>query len=344
MREFETMARGAEKLRPEVSLVIPVFNSAATIAWLVDQVFADFEGVDFEVVLVNDGSTDSSEGACILLTEKYPDTVRYVHLARNYGKHAAVLAGLRHANGRYVAVLDDDGQNPPDEARRMYEHAWQQDLDVVYGRYEYRKLSLLRRLGSWFDDFTAGLVLEKPRDIHLSSFKVMSRMVVERGCQVRRQVPLPRRHDLSRHQKRRRDRGDAFVPPRRTIRLHLSQTCRAVDEHVPGLFDGAVAGGIALGGTMSAIAMLALAVIVARAWSDPQLGVSLPSLAACVVTFAAGQLIMLGMLCEYLGRCYLQQNGTPQYVVRYVKRGATADDALCDTQLFSEQTSSWPVY
>ena len=93
-----------------MSLVIPVFNAAATIDWLVGQIHADFEGVDFEVVLVNDGSADASEEACLALVRKFPGTVRYVHLARNYGEHTAVLAGLRYTSGQFVAVLDDDGQ------------------------------------------------------------------------------------------------------------------------------------------------------------------------------------------------------------------------------------------
>src|SRR5262249_13915982 len=142
MREFSTLARAADELqRPELSLVIPVFNAAATINWLVEQLHADFAGIDFEVVLVNDGSVDSSQAACLQLVKKFPETFRYVHLARNYGEHTAVLAGLRQTSGRFVAVLDDDGQNPPYEARRMFEHAWRHDFDVVYGRYEFRKHS-----------------------------------------------------------------------------------------------------------------------------------------------------------------------------------------------------------
>ncbi len=180
MREFASMARAAgEMQRTELSLVIPVFNAAATIEWLVEQIHVDFEGVDFDLVLVNDGSADSSEEVCLRLVQKFPDTVRYVHLARNYGEHTAVLAGLRQTRGRFVAILDDDGQNPPHEARRMFEHAWRHDFDVVYGRYEFRKHSMFRRAGSWFNDLVAGLVLDKPRGIHLSSFKVMSRMVVD---------------------------------------------------------------------------------------------------------------------------------------------------------------------
>ena len=165
--------------RPEVSVVIPVFNSGTTIGGLVDRIHEVLAALDFEVVLVNDGSQDCSEGACLLLAEKYPKTVRYVHLARNFGEHNAVLAGMRHTTGQYVAVLDDDGQNPPHEVLRMLEHAWQHNLDVVYGRYACRQHSWLRRWGSWFNDRVANLVLDKPKGVYLSSFKVMSRLVVD---------------------------------------------------------------------------------------------------------------------------------------------------------------------
>jgi undecaprenyl-phosphate 4-deoxy-4-formamido-L-arabinose transferase len=345
MREFDAVARAVvEVQRPELTLVIPVFNAAATIDWLIGQIFADFDGIDFEVILVNDGSKDSSEEVCVRLVEKFPQTVRYVHLARNYGEHTAVLAGLRHASGRFVAVLDDDGQNPPHEARRMFEHAWRHDFDVVYGRYEFRKHSWLRRAGSWFNDLAAAWVLDKPRGIHLSSFKVMSRMVVDALVKYDGKFPyldgmifrvtqnvdeLSVSH-LPRHAGR---SGYSF---RKLVALWLNMFL--------GFSMAPLRAALAVGGAMSAIGMLTLAVIVARAWSDPPSGVSLPLLISCVAVFAAGHFLMLAMLCEYVGRSYLQRNGTPQYVVRYIQRGKMPDDPLRDTPFLPEQASSWPVY
>ena len=105
----------AERTTPDLSLVIPVYNGSRTIGPLVERITTVFGFTPFEIVLVNDGSEDDSEMVCAKLAEKFPQNVTFVHLNRNFGEHSAVLAGLSHACGRYIAVLDDDGQNPPEE-------------------------------------------------------------------------------------------------------------------------------------------------------------------------------------------------------------------------------------
>ena len=95
----------------ELSLVIPVYNGSRTIGPLVEHIQTIFATKPFDIILVNEGSEDESEMVCSELAEKFPQTVAFIHLSRNFGEHSAVLAGLSHARGQYVAVLDDDGQN-----------------------------------------------------------------------------------------------------------------------------------------------------------------------------------------------------------------------------------------
>src|SRR5262249_56225161 len=83
--------------------------------------------------------------------EKFPQTVGFVHLSRNFGEHSAVLAGLSHARGQYVAVLDDDGQNPPEENMRMLQELKRKNFHVVYGHYLQKKHSTFTNAGSWFN-------------------------------------------------------------------------------------------------------------------------------------------------------------------------------------------------
>ena len=99
----------------DLSLVIPVYNGSETIVAVVEEAQSVLAGLSHEIVLVNDGSSDASEAVCNRLAARYPETVTFVQLSRNFGEHAAVLAGLRRTRGRYVATLDDDGQNPPDQ-------------------------------------------------------------------------------------------------------------------------------------------------------------------------------------------------------------------------------------
>ena len=263
---------------------------------------------------------------------------------RNYGEHTAVLAGLRHARGRFVAVLDDDGQNPPYEARRMLDHAAAQGLDVVYGRYEFRKHSLLRRLGSWFNDRVAALVLDKPRNVHLSNFKVMGRMVVDEVAKYDGKFPCLDGMIF----RVTRNIGEMTVTHLESRAGRSGYTFRKLVALWLNMLLGFSMAPLARRWPWAArcrpSACSRSALIVARAWADPPLTVGLPALIGCVALFAAGQFIMVAALGEYLGRTYLQQNAAPQYVVRYVLRGNAADDPLRETQQLVDQTSSWPVY
>jgi glycosyltransferase involved in cell wall biosynthesis len=336
---YEIRGMAAVERQRELSLVIPVYNGSATIGWLVDQIHAVLSEVDFEVVLVNDGSADFSEGACGLLVEKYPDTVCYVHLARNFGEHNAVLAGLRHASGRYVAVLDDDGQGPPAEVLRMYDHAWRHDLDVVYGRYQNRQHAWPRRLGSWFNDKAANFALDKPRDIYLSSFKVMSRLVVDEV--VKYNGPFPYLDGLI--LRITRNIGEIAVShrPRRAGRsgYTLSKLVGLWMNMFLGFSVAPLRLAMGLGAAAAVLSLLTLAAIVVdKIWLNPQVTVGVPSVLCGIAFFAGVQLMLLGVLGEYVGRVFLQQNGAPQYVVRYTRRGTPAGNSLHETLPSVEQT------
>ena len=101
--EPDNASMSAERTTPDLSLVIPVYNGSRTIGPLVERITTVFGFTPFEIVLVNDGSEDDSEMVCAKLAEKFPQNVTFVHLSRNFGEHSAVLAGLSHACGRYIA-------------------------------------------------------------------------------------------------------------------------------------------------------------------------------------------------------------------------------------------------
>jgi undecaprenyl-phosphate 4-deoxy-4-formamido-L-arabinose transferase len=153
----------------ELSFVIPVYNGSASIGDVVRRIHELYADLAIEVILVNDGSADDSERVCRDLADNHPATVTFLHLARNFGEHSAVLAGLNHARASYAAILDDDGQNPPEEVRRLYEAIREQKQDVVYGRYRVKRHGPLRNLGSRFNDRVANVMLGKPKDLYLSS-------------------------------------------------------------------------------------------------------------------------------------------------------------------------------
>ena len=313
---------------PELSLVIPVYNGSRTIGPLVEQTAKIFGSTSFEIVLVNDGSTDDSETVCAQLAEKFPQSVTFVHLSRNFGEHSAVLAGFTQARGRYVAVLDDDGQNPPEEVIRMLDELKRKNYDVVYGHYIEKKHSWFRNLGSRFNDRIATLMLHKPKDLYLSSFKVMNRFLVNEIIKYRGPYPytdgliyrvtrnigqIPVEHRVSQS-------GQSRYTLRRLVRLWLNMFLNfSIQPLRISVYIGLFA---------SCLSIVALvAILIDKLWITPNLTVGIPTVLGSVVFFSGIQLMILGLVGEYLGRLYLDQTGTPQFVVRYVRRANQRTDA-----------------
>jgi glycosyltransferase involved in cell wall biosynthesis len=167
-------------LSTELSVVIPVFNGAATVGRVVRSILQTFPDKKLEIILVNDGSTDDSALTCSGLVEKFKPQVRYIELDGNHGEHNAVLAGLNHANGAWVAIMDDDGQNTSAALKQLYDHAQTADVEVVYCGYTERKHSLFRRLGSLAAQKTSQFILGTPPEVYLSSFKIMKQALVQK--------------------------------------------------------------------------------------------------------------------------------------------------------------------
>jgi len=164
---------------PALSIVVPVYNGAATVGELVSALAALAVPGGLEIVLVNDGSPDASGEVCRRLAAEATVPITYVEHARNYGEHNAVMTGLRHARGQYVITMDDDLQNPPEEVVRLFLHTRDGGYDVVYTRYAEKQHAGWRNLGSRFANAVADLLIDKPRGLYLSSFRCMSRVVVE---------------------------------------------------------------------------------------------------------------------------------------------------------------------
>ena len=156
-----------------LSIVIPVYNGAKTVGELVGALAALSIPGGHEIVLVNDGSPDNSLAVCRALVAAARVPITLVNLARNYGEHNAVMAGLRQARGAYIITMDDDLQNPPREVLRLLTHAQTSGLEVVYTRYAEKHHASWRNLGSRFTNRVADWLLDKPRGLYLSSFRLL---------------------------------------------------------------------------------------------------------------------------------------------------------------------------
>jgi glycosyltransferase involved in cell wall biosynthesis len=169
---------------PLYSLVIPVFNSARVVGDTISRVVDVFTGAGlrFELVLVNDGSSDDSWK---VISERARTTphVLAIKLLKNYGQHHANLAGFRATRGDWVITLDDDLQNPPEEALKLIEAAHAGGHDVVFGEFETKQAASYRRLGSKLTSLINRRVFDQPPDLPVSNFRILRRDVVDRICQ-----------------------------------------------------------------------------------------------------------------------------------------------------------------
>lgn len=308
------------RMTPALSFVIPLYYSAETIVPLVKAIEAlEVEG-GHEIVLVNDGSRDATAGICRELIREARVPITLVNHARNYGEHNAVLTGYRHARGAHIVNLDDDGQNPPAEALRLWRHARDESVDVVYGHYLDKKHSPFRNLGSWLTNRMTDLVLDKPAGFYLSSFRCVNAFVAREVA--RHHGPYPYIDGLILQvtqnigaievQHDERSAGQSGYNLRRLVRLWASTF---VNFSVMPLRLATLLGLLmAIGG----LAGLAIVFYLRLTHQGPDYGWG--TLMGALLVFSGTQLVMLGLIGEYLGRMFLTINGRPQSTVRTVER------------------------
>jgi undecaprenyl-phosphate 4-deoxy-4-formamido-L-arabinose transferase len=303
-------------MNPALSFVIPLYNSAPTIASLVHDIEKLAIDGGHEILLVNDGSSDNTADICRDLVRAGRVPITYLEHARNFGEHNAVLTGWRHARGAYIVNLDDDGQNPPDEAVRLWQHAKSGGFDVVFGHYEVKQHSAWRNAGSWFTNRMTDWALDKPHGFYLSSFRCVSAFVTRQVIGYAGPYPyidglllqVTQRIDsiIVRHDPRRA--GASGYTLRRLVRLWLSAWLNF--SLLP------LRAATVLGLITAAAGLAAFAAVVWLWYLDRGPAYGWGWVMATVLVFSGTQLVMLGLIGEYTGRMFLTVNQRPQAVVR----------------------------
>ncbi|MBP6731438.1 MAG: glycosyltransferase family 2 protein [Chitinophagales bacterium] len=168
-------------LSPQYSIVVPVYNSEKTLAELCARIEETFTRINqsFEIILINDCSTDGSWGVIRELKEKYNQQLTAIHLRGNFGQHKALLCGFQYAKGAYIITIDDDLQFFPEDIELLINRIEDTNADLVYGTYmNPRQHSSVRRWGS----MAIGFIFEKFGNTvgQGSSFKIIRRVVIDK--------------------------------------------------------------------------------------------------------------------------------------------------------------------
>lgn len=158
-----------------LSIIIPVYNSQNNLESLVKQIQEKIK-IEYEIILINDESIDNSWEIIkkISFSEK---NIIGINLLKNVGQDNAIMAGLYHANGSYVIIMDDDLQHDPNYIMDLYKKS-KENYDVVYGNFISKKQKIWKNFGSWLNGKFAYIFLKKPKEIYISPFKIIKKNIV----------------------------------------------------------------------------------------------------------------------------------------------------------------------
>lgn len=315
--------------RPAISVVVPLYNEEANLPELERRLTASLEGlaVPFEVILVNDGSVDGTAALLGALCRRDP-RYKALHLTRNFGHQAAVSAGLDHAEGETVAVLDADLQDPPELLAEMRAR-WAEGWHVVYGVRRKRKEGWAKRLAYWTYYRTLQMFSSLEIPLDAGDFCLMDRQVVlalralpERNRFVRgirrwvgfRQVGLP-------YERAARHAGEVKYTLRKLVRLALDGLIAFSDAPLRlAIYLGVL---FALSSFVLAVGFVVIKLaldVEPRGWTSTVI----------LMLFIGGvQLLTLGIIGEYISRIYDEVKRRPVYLVaeRVNLPGSPPDDA-----------------
>ena len=300
-----------------VSFVIPCYRSSRTLGNVVaeiDGTMKKLPGYTYEIVLVNDSSPDDTFEVIRGLCAERKD-ICGINLARNFGQHAALMAGFHYTHGDVVVCLDDDGQTPADEVGKLLS-AIGEGYDVVYAKYAHKQHSGFRNFGSKINELMTRVMLGKPKELYLSSYFAAKRFVVDEILRYTNPYPYVI--------------GLVLRTTKNIANVEVSHREREVGVSgytlgkLLGLwFNGFTAFSIkplrvatAMGGMTALCGFLYGIYTVIKKFVNPNVPIGFSSLMAALVFIGGMIMLMLGLIGEYIGRIYISLNNSPQYVIR----------------------------
>lgn len=301
----------------KVSFVIPCYCSAMTIGNVVSEIqnkMKQMEKYTYEIILVNDSSPDDTYEVIRKICGENQNIIG-VGLAKNFGQHAALMAGYHFVTGDIVVCLDDDGQTPANEVDKLLnkiEEGW----DVVYAEYENKMHSGFRNFGSTVNKKMTESMLGKPKELYISSYFAAKRFIVDEMIKYQNSYPyvigliLRTTKNICNVKVTHREReiGQSGYSIKKLLALWINGfTSFSVKPLRLATFSGV---------TVAFIGFLYAVWTIIKRFINSAAPVGWSSTIAILLMLGGMILFVLGMIGEYIGRIYICLNNSPQYVVR----------------------------
>jgi glycosyltransferase involved in cell wall biosynthesis len=299
-----------------VSVVIPVYNSEEMLPELLRRLSDVLPNVatEFEVLLVNDGSTDGSWNTIARSAQEY-GWVRGVDLMRNYGQHNALLCGIREAKHDVIVTLDDDLQNPPEEIPILLDRLTP-DVDVVYGTPDRRQHGIWRTLAAFIIKVTLQGAMKADIARQVSAFRALRTSIREGFAGYR--SPFVCIDVLLTWGTSRFAAVRVHHMPRQGGRSHYS--LRKLLAHALNMVTGFTTLPLQMasivGFALTFFGVVVLVYVIGRYVIQGDSVPGFPFLASIIAIFSGGQLFALGIIGEYLARMHFRTMERPSYCVR----------------------------
>lgn len=303
----------------KISYVIPCYRSANTLESVVAEInkkMSTMKKYEYEIILVNDASPDDTLSTIRKICAS-SENVTGIDMAKNFGQHAALMAGFHYASGDVTVCLDDDGQTPADEVDKLLAKI-EEGYDVVYAEYENKKHSVFRNFGSSINRKMTEIMLGKPKDLYISSYFAARKFIVDEILKYQNAYPyviglvLRTTKNICNVKVKHRDRleGTSGYTLKKLLALWINGfTSFSVMPLRIATFGGTVA---AMLGFIYALYTIIRKII------DPSRLVGWSSTISIILILGGFTLLVLGMIGEYIGRIYISLNNSPQYVIREV--------------------------
>ncbi len=317
-------------MQKKISFVIPCYASEHTISLVVQEIITtmdDLQQYSWELVLVNDCSPDNTFEVIRNLCISNPNIIG-INLARNFGQHAALMAGFNQVSGDIIVCMDDDEQTPGNEVGKLLEKI-EEGYDVAYARYVSKKHSIFRNIGSRINSKMTEFLLDKPKDLYISSYFAIRRYIVDEIVKYDHSFPyviglvLRSTKNIANVDVTHRERqeGSSGYSIQKLLSLWMNGfTAFSVKPlRLASL----------LGLILAAVGFISTIILVLNKLAHPsEVMLGWSSTMAVMMLIGGVLLIVLGIIGEYIGRIYICINKSPQYIIREKVQGKKSSESL----------------